>query len=642
MRWIAPLLILAGLLAGVLYVDSTPPRSDIVIVNDKDAFTLDPQRMSYLQDFRLAYALYEPLVRWNLDDYSIVPAAAESWSISADQLTWRFAIAPGAAWSNGEPVLADDFVYALRRLLMPDTAADYSGLLFVIDGAAGFFDWRQEQMRATAQASQKMSSDEARIGAVEAAWADALQQFDDTVGVRSLDDGSTLEIRLSQPTAYVLDLLCFVVCCPVYQPAVEGWPADHLDRSNPPPMRDRAFVRLDPATGRFEQDHQWARPGRHVSNGPYVLTQWRYKRDIRLDANQHFHRPGLLRNQSVTLLTIEDNNTRVLAFESGAAEWMPTVGTDYEADMLAQRSAYEQEHRAELDSLLASGIAFDDAIAQLPEPNKGQRRDIHLTPAFGTSFFSFNCRAQLPDGRENPFTIPAVRRAFSMAIDKQAVVEHATRLNEPAVNVLIPHGSIPAYDGPSGLAFDVDAAKRELASAGWLDRDGDGAVEDSTGDPFPVIRLVHTPSTNWVVLHVKSQWEQALGVQIELHSKDSKFFKEDLKQGNFMIAPGRWYGDYGDPTTFLDINRTSDGNNDRGFAHEPYDALLDQAANELDAARRMAILREAERMLVEEQLPLMPLRQLVQISMYRPSELRGVSRHPRQMQYFWRFERVAP
>ena len=75
-----------------------------------------------LHDFRMASSLYEGLVLWDNHDFSIEPGVAESWSISEDGRTYTFHLRTDARWSTGEPVTSADFVYAFRRLLMPDTA----------------------------------------------------------------------------------------------------------------------------------------------------------------------------------------------------------------------------------------------------------------------------------------------------------------------------------------------------------------------------------------------------------------------------------------------------------------------------------------------------------------------------------------
>jgi oligopeptide transport system substrate-binding protein len=286
--------------------------------------------------------------------------------------------------------------------------------------------------------------------------------------------------------------------------------------------------------------------------------------------------------------------------------------------------------------LVATGMSLEKALASLPPPERGERRNIHVYPTFGTDYYSFNCRSTLQDGRDNPFHDARVRRAFVMAVDKQAIVNHATRLREPVATTFIPPGSIPGYTSPKGLAHDPAAARKELLDAGWVDRDGDGALESASGLPFPVIDLLYTTNTpryKWISLMLKDQWERELGVQVELRGADTKFYKEDLRQGKFMIGRSRWYGDYGDPTTFLDLNRSTDGNNDRGFNSPRYDAMLDAASAQEDPATRMAMLSACEALLVEEELPILPICQLVQVYMFEPGTVSGLTTHPRLVQF---------
>ena len=131
-------------------------------------------------------------------------------------------------------------------------------------------------------------------------------------------------------------------------------------------------------------------------------------------------------------------------------------------------------------------------------------------------------------------------------------------------------------------------------------------------------------------------------MRIELRGSETKFYKEDLKQGKFMIARGNWYGDYGDPTTFLDLCKTTDGNNDRRYSSSYVDALLDEASRERNVGRRLQMLHECERFLFEEELPMVPLCQLVQVYMYEPGRVHGLSDHPRLTQYLWKMQVTRP
>src|SRR5216110_835477 len=105
MKLAAPFALILAALIVVAYLDSSPGRADLTFINRGEVRTLDPQRMSYLQDFRMAYALYEGLVRSNNQDLSLEPAAAASLpELSADRLTYTFHLRQDGQWSNGDPV----------------------------------------------------------------------------------------------------------------------------------------------------------------------------------------------------------------------------------------------------------------------------------------------------------------------------------------------------------------------------------------------------------------------------------------------------------------------------------------------------------------------------------------------------------
>ena len=105
-----------------------------------------------------------------------------------------------------------------------------------------------------------------------------------------------------------------------------------------------------------------------------------------------------------------------------------------------------------------------------------------------------------------------------------------------------------------------------------------------------------------------------------------------------MVSRAGWYGDYGDPTTFLDINRYDDGNNDRKYNGERYEELLDEAAVELDAERRFELLTEAERIIMDEDLPMVPLFHYMTVYLFDPDRLSGLNPHPRTEQNVYLFD----
>ena len=210
-----------------------------------------------------------------------------------------------------------------------------------------------------------------------------------------------------------------------------------------------------------------------------------------------------------------------------------------------------------------------------------------------------------------------------MAIDKERIASDVRRLGEPVATTLIPPGSIGGYDSPEGLPFDPVRARQELAAAGYPD-----------GRGFITVEILFNKDAGHDVIAqaIANDWQKNLGVSVTLQQKEIKVFRNDLKAHNFMTSRAGWFGDYGDPTTFLDINKTGDGNNDRSYSNPEYDALLDKAAAEPDPAARMDLLERAEAMLVNEEVPLIPLFHYSNICMFDPDEMTGITAHPRQQQ----------
>src|SRR6476659_6334922 len=125
--WFLALLLLAGLVAVSWAVRSGQlPPADFTFGNESEVASVDPALTTGIPEARIVYSLFEGLCRPRQDNNLPEPGVAEKWEITEDGLTYTFHLRKNAYWSNGEPVTAHDFIYAIRRLLDPLTASRYS------------------------------------------------------------------------------------------------------------------------------------------------------------------------------------------------------------------------------------------------------------------------------------------------------------------------------------------------------------------------------------------------------------------------------------------------------------------------------------------------------------------------------------
>ena len=107
---------------------------DVNIASEPES--IDPALNSAVDGAIMISHLFESLIRWDDDGNGnaiLKPGIAESWDVSDDGLTWTFHLRD-AKWSDGKPVVAEDFVYSWNRLVNPDTGADYEYMLDMVKG----------------------------------------------------------------------------------------------------------------------------------------------------------------------------------------------------------------------------------------------------------------------------------------------------------------------------------------------------------------------------------------------------------------------------------------------------------------------------------------------------------------------------
>jgi len=560
-KWIVILVVLIGLQASLMLLFEGAPDADIRYSISSAHEYIDPQMTSWNHDFRIVNCLYERLVMISVPDLKVEPGVAERYEISDDKLTYTFHLRENAKWSNGDPVTAHDFVYAWRRAMLPDLAAAYTFLMFYIKGGREFFDWRTQALKGYVKGDDKSRQ------AAEALWKKTLQKFDELVGLKAGND-RTLVVTLEDPAPYFIEICAFGTYAPVHRQTVEK------------------MVHFDIESGMIFQDPTWTSPKTHITNGPYVLKKRKTKRFLYMEANPHYWNATQVRNKSILEKFIVGHDQAELAFSKGELNWLPLPTTiPMAADLIAESRA-------------------------------GKRNDVQTSTSNGTYYLRFNCRKQLPGGRPNPFANPLIRRAFSMAIDRQSIVEQVTRLHQPVATTFVPPGVIPDYTPPAdvGVRFDPKGARELLAKAGHPGGEGLGAIE-----------LIYNTGSGHegFMLTVRSQWEKYLGVKVTIRGVETRILRVRTKNGEFMAARAGWLGDYRDATTFLQLFHSEDGHNEGKYNNPVYDKLLATAAKELDYDKRIKILQQAERVMIQEQA-IAPIYHYTNLELWRPGELDGL------------------
>ena len=121
---------------------------------------------------------------------------------------------------------------------------------------------------------------------------------------------------------------------------------------------------------------------------------------------------------------------------------------------------------------------------------------------------------------------------------------------------------------------------------------------------------------------IARHFSQALGVRMQLVRQEWTVYLQSQSKLDFDLCRSSWVGDYNDPNTFLDMFVTDGGNNRTGWSNPRYDELIAAAGREVDKQKRFEIFREAENILVTDEMPICPLYYYVGIQFYDGEQAR--------------------
>lgn len=299
-----------------------------------------------------------------------------------------------------------------------------------------------------------------------------------------------------------------------------------------------------------------------VSDGPFIVKEWKHNDQIVVVKNDKYWDAKNVKITEITFKLLEDTKAALTAFESGQLDGLDSPPIE------------------DIDRLKASGT-------------------LKTSPYIGTYYYRFNVT-------KKPFDNPKVRKALTMAINRQLLIDKVTKGGQKPALAFTPPGMVDVEAGKDFRAVggdfikeDVAAAKALLAEAGY---------PDGKNWPKDVTILYNTSAAHKTIAEaIQNMWKTNLGIDVQLRNEEWAVYLESQKKLNFNVARAGWIGDYADAMTFMDMFVTGGGNNQTGWSNAEYDKQIKDVANKSgDQKVRIPAMHAAEKVLMDE-MPIMPI-----------------------------------
>ncbi len=319
-----------------------------------------------------------------------------------------------------------------------------------------------------------------------------------------------------------------------------------------------------------------------VVNGPFRLAAWRPGREIVLERNPEYHRPGHPRLDKVVFRIVPERANQLEQLLSGQLDYVPRLRPEW-----AER--VEQSESARVVSYLTRQYAF-----------------------------------LVWNGCKEPFSEPRLTRAFTLAIDRETITEalysgYATVANSPILS------SVWAYNRQiEPWPYDPEAARTILDELSWTDSDGDG-VRDRDGVPLSF--KLSTNGDNRIRVDAATMVQTQLaevGVEVELDLMEFNTLVDRDLAHDFDVSLSAWAVDTSlDLRPIFHTDSIDDGSNYGCYRNQEVDGLLDRARQERDPQRLAELLAVVQQRIHEAQ---------PYTFLWEPQKLDGVAERVRDTQ----------
>ncbi|CAI0798440.1 ABC transporter substrate-binding protein [Serratia liquefaciens] len=274
----------------------------------------------------------------------------------------------------------------------------------------------------------------------------------------------------------------------------------------------------------------WTQPQNFVGNGAFKLAQWVVNEKVVLERNTQYWDNAHTVLNKVTFLPLQ-GFPEVARFRAGEIEL---------------------------------GYSAPPELYQQLKKNLGDEQLVTY-PLLSTSYFAFN-------NRQPPFNDVRVRQALNLALDKQVIAGKVLGYGQQPAWTFTPTGA-GGFTLQPGVAAGwsqeqrIAQAKKLLAEAGF-----------NAQHPLRFTLLYSNDATiKKIVIAASAMWKKNLGAEVTLQNQERKVVLDNINNGQYSAAFSRWLADYNDPSTFLNVFRSTSSENSAKYANEHYDRLLHQA-----------------------------------------------------------------
>ncbi len=311
-----------------------------------------------------------------------------------------------------------------------------------------------------------------------------------------------------------------------------------------------------------EYGDAWIQPEHIQVNGPYKLTEWRTNDFVQVEKNDLFFDAANVCLDEVVFYPTNDANTAERRVRSGELD----LNTDF------------------------PGQRIDFFRQEIPDY-------VRVYTFLTTDYLSFNTL-------EEPFDDVRVRRALTMAVDRDFIVRDVLRAGQVSTNKLVPKG-IAGYANSEAPAWAQGPLEERRAEARRL-------LEEAGFGPDNPLRFEYTHRNTRdnprIAPVLQSDWRAiADWVEVDIASIETQIHYDNLRAKNFQVADGAWVADFNDAANFLYLLETRAGPmNYSGYSNPEYDDLIAQSNLEMDADRRGVLMAAAEELMLDD-APVSPM-----------------------------------